>query len=119
MDERMGHQENKINTLTDTTEKIMELVQRISKSTITTSHPTPSTATTKPTYTSVTHTMVPAKHMDVITRSKSKTRHVLIKAQPDHIQNLDERTLVTKANLALKECVDPPRNTEFISAKKV
>ena len=66
MDERMGHQENKINTLTNTTEKIMELVQKISKNTaMTVNHP-PATVTAKPMYASMAHPAVPARHMEVI-----------------------------------------------------
>jgi hypothetical protein len=54
-----------------------------------------------------------------IERNEAKSRQIIIKYQSENIQGLNERALVTKANLALRECVNHTNNTEFISARWV
>lgn len=77
MNKRMFHQENKINILSNTTEKIMKAIQKISENTDAITHPT--LVVVKPTYALVVVPTVPAKHMDVIIYYKNKTRQILIK----------------------------------------
>jgi hypothetical protein len=66
-------------------------------------------------------------HLMVITRGEMNNKQILIQkdanANSNNLDNLTEKDLVVKANMALNlmgiEAADQPKNTKFIGAKKL